>query len=532
MRHRHHTGSTDVEAYCQLLSHLPGDQVAVHCSARSETFSVEVARIGADREVVWRRSGLRAADQHSEQLDDTDEAWAHGCDWPVGFVVPTERSWPSGFYHIRLVPDADAGGGAGGHGEAFFVLRPTPEPPTDRTARLLLVLSTNTWNAYNQWGGRCLYSGARQVSFSRPLERGYLHRPSRDGFDGRVANTDGDREHTALRRYQAEGHWPLWTASAGWHNWERRFVAWAESNGHVIDVAVNSDLEFHPEVLEGTTGLLSVGHDEYWSWPMRDAVDHWVEGGGRWAVFSGNTCFWQVRYADGGRTMICHRSTARTTDRVDDLRLMTGMWSDPLIGRAENSTTGLSFTRGGYVRMGDAESTGSGAYTIHRPDHWALDSTGLRRGDQVGGDQFVVAYEVDGCDLRWIEGLPEPTGSDGTPTYLEIIATAPARLISITADRCEAPAALWADVEPPGDLEFTATVLFGDDRPEHVARIARGHAVMGSFRRGRGSVFNAGTTDWAYGLGRPGPADPAVERITRNVLQHLVGGPGTVARQR
>ena len=541
-RHVHYTGVPDVEGYCRPLSLEPGGRVAVHCSARAESFTVEVARIGGERTVVWRRSGLKAADQRSEDLADDDRAWARGCDWPVGVDIDTDPAWPSGFYHLRLVPEGPSDP-ARGHdesaGDAFFVLRPSP----GRRDNPLLVLSTNTWNAYNQWGGRCLYSGATEVSFARPLERGYLQRPAStdptlpDGFDGRVANIDGDPEHRALQRYQADGGWPLWTGSAGWHNWERRFVAWAESHRWRIDVAVNADLEFHPDVLEGANGLLSVGHDEYWSWAMRDAVDDWVERGGRWAVFSGNTCFWQVRFTDGGDTMVCHRGSARTTDVVggrpgDPVGArprMTGAWSDPWVGRPENTTTGLSFTRGGYYRMGRAVADGDGTYTVHRPDHWALRGTGLAEGDRLGMDRsgdsrsrFIVGYEVDGCELDAGPGRrPAPTGRDDTPADLEVVATAPARLISITADRCEAPAALWADVDPPGDLESTAIMLFGDDGPDSIARIARGHAVMGSFRRGAGTVFNAGTTDWTYGLGPPGEPVADVSRITDNVLRHI-----------
>ena len=40
---------------------------------------------------------------------------------------------------------------------------------------------------------------------------------------------------------------------------------------------------------------------------------------------------------------------------------------------------------------------------------------------------------------------------------------------------------------------------------------------MGTFRRGKGTVFNAGTADWAYGLDR----DPLVQVVTRNVMSRL-----------
>ncbi|RIK29444.1 MAG: hypothetical protein DCC55_37920, partial [Chloroflexi bacterium] len=86
--------------------------------------------------------------------------------------------------------------------------------------------------------------------------------------------------------------------------------------------------------------------------------------------------------------------------------------------------------------------------------------------------------------------------------------------------QCEAPEPLWASIEPPGDLEFTALRLFGDPSPENIARVAHGNAVMGVFTRG-GTVFNAGSTEWAYGLDH----DPLVQRVTKNVLERLARSP-------
>ncbi|MGB5758701.1 MAG: N,N-dimethylformamidase beta subunit family domain-containing protein, partial [Acidimicrobiales bacterium] len=159
------------------------------------------------------------------------------------------------------------------------------------------------------------------------------------------------------------------------------------------------------------------------------------------------------------------------------------------------------------------------AYTVHRPDHWAFAGTGLRWGDQLGTGSFVVGYEVDGCAFTTVNGLPEPTGEDSAPAGLQMLATSPARLLSIDDDRCEAPEALWASIEPPGDLEGVSMVLFGDASEENLARLAHGHAVMASFERGAGTVFNAGSADWAYGL----DGDRTVQQVTGNVLRRLGG---------
>lgn len=504
-----------VEGYPSKLSYLPGEEIAFHCSAQARTFTAEIARIGAVREIVWRREGIPGSFYPAPA-----QAYATGCNWPVTFALRVPDAWRSGFYEVTLTADGATGLEAVSH--ACFVVR-SPQPGSE--APILLALSTNTYNAYNKWGGACLYTGATHVSFARPLERGYVVKPVDAGYDGRAASIEpaGDPEHRRLLVYLEKHKLPLWTVSAGWWNWERRFVQWAERNGYRIDLAVNSDLEFHAEVLAGYRLLLSVGHDEYWSWGMRDAVDDFVNRGGNVAFFSGNAVYWQVRFEDEGRTMVCYKAKAHEADPVmgtAQQRLLTSIWSDPLIGRPENLTTGLSFCRGGYVRMGQGVPRSSGAYTVYRPDHWVFAGTGLRYGDLLGAGSYIVGYEVDGCALTLHNGLPVPTHEDSTPEGFAILGTSPARLLSITPAQCEAPEPLWASIEPPGDLEFTALRLFGDPSPENIARVAHGNAVMGVFTRG-GTVFNAGSTEWAYGLDH----DPLVQRVTKNVLERLARSP-------
>ena len=87
-----------------------------------------------------------------------------------------------------------------------------------------------------------------------------------------------------------------WVAEAGWSNWEGPFLRWAESQGYAVDVATSTDLHADPLCLAQYKAMLSVGHDEYWSWEMRDAVEEFVNSGGNVAFFSGNNVCWQVRF--------------------------------------------------------------------------------------------------------------------------------------------------------------------------------------------------------------------------------------------
>jgi hypothetical protein len=71
---------------------------------------------------------------------------------------------------------------------------------------------------------------------------------------------------------------------------------------------------------------------------------------------------------------------------------------------------------------------------------------------------------------------------------------------------------------PPENLQIIARDVFGEEGERAEDRILRGHAVMASFARGKGEVFNGGTTEWVHGLAAD---DPFIVQITRNVLQRF-----------
>jgi N,N-dimethylformamidase beta subunit-like, C-terminal len=440
-----------IEGYTDQLSYVAGDSIAFHTSTSALKYDVEIAREGAQREVVWTQADLPGA-EHAVP----DDASANGCRWPVAFRLTLPETWKSGYYSVQMRV-ADQGGAftqrnrRTADGTAFFVVRPALP---GASARILLQLSTNTYNAYNNWGGYSLYAyhgrnnvQGRRVSFDRP--------PSSQFF-----------------------------------TWEQPFVAWAEANGYALDYAVNSDLEFHPELLKAYPLILSVGHDEYWSAPMRDHLEAYIAQGGNVAFFSGNAVCWQVRSEENGRALVCWKQAFKQDPLYPggDHRLLSTAWSHYLVNRPENQLTGVGFLFGGFHLSHGQYMDGSGAFTVYRPDHWIFAGSGLKQGDTFGGKDTIVGYECDGCEFTMKDGLPEPTHRDGTPESFVILATAPAR---------------WH----PDDCEWY----------ERWEKGREGAAMLGIYHRG-GTVVTTGTTDWAHGLRGP---DPAVDRITRNVLDRL-----------
>ena len=117
----------------------------------------------------------------------------------------------------------------------------------------------------------------------RPMAPGFLVKPEPHR---RKMQPEPDREALWFFEWAEPLGLSVWSGGAGWWNWERAFLHWAERNGYAVDVAISTDLETVPGLLDGYRLFASVGHDEYWSWGMRDALDAHTAGGGNAAILS------------------------------------------------------------------------------------------------------------------------------------------------------------------------------------------------------------------------------------------------------
>lgn len=502
-----------IACYTDRLSARPGEAVALHASASNGPCRLEIARVGAGREVVLVLERLTVGDHPVPEHVDRE-----GCGWPRATTFEIGADWASGYYDIALT---DAAGETANH---FVCVLP---PKGQRRARAALVLSTNTYHAYNWWGWANAYcdvtalmsrradlptamAGAIGVlSTRRPFPQMLVAAPA---DVPRLVNLRG--RGFEERPFAGDPAWPRrrelspYDRSAGFLNkWEHAFAAWAETEAIGLDYFTDADLEA-PGALDGYAAAIVAGHSEYWSGPQRDEIERFVDAGGNLAVFSGNTAFWKVRFEDQGATFVCHKWRGFEADPAARVETATHLWSHQAFGRPEAAITGLSFLFGGYHRLGNCVARGQAGYTVYDDKHWALAGCDLFYGDVIGGEVPFLGYENDGCRFQFgPDGLPKPVAELGVPEGLEIIALAPCAF-------GEDPKAGYPPLIPPERLDVIARDVFGlEPTPETDARLIRGHAVMAAFARGRGQVFNGGTTEWAHGL-----ADPFIARITRNVL--------------
>lgn len=503
--------------YTDRLSVRPGERFTLHASVRGPA-KLEIARVGLHREVVATFDGVATAEHPVP-----DDADAKGCGWPACLEVEA-GDWRSGYYDLVLT---DAAGQSTRH---FVCVRPAKGK---RGANAAIVLATNTYHSYNWWGGASAYSDVTSLmtgkkSFPEAMEGAIGVLSTQRPFIQLIVGAPEDAPRLINMRkrgfneapFASDMAWMLshgcspYDGSAGFLNkWEHAFTVWAEREGYVIDYHTDYDLDAEADVLEGYSCALFVGHSEYWSAKERNQVERFVDAGGGAAILSGNTCFWKVRWEDEGRTYVCKkwRGFEDEADRADPANA-THLWSHPAFGRPEANLTGLSFILGGYHRLGMCVARGQAGFTIYDDKHWALAGSDLFYGDVIGDDVPLIGYENDGCRFQFDDyGLPKATPMLGVPENLEIIGAAPCAL-------GEEPDRGYAPLIPPERLDVLAEAAYGDPSPENQAKILKGHAVVASFKRGKGEVFNSGTTEWAHGLAA---GNPFIAQITRNVLSRF-----------
>ncbi|HEV7254367.1 MAG TPA: N,N-dimethylformamidase beta subunit family domain-containing protein [Mesorhizobium sp.] len=505
----------EVYTYTDCISYDPGEEVVFRSSATAHVWSLEIYRDGLRPETVHRVEAI--AGEHAPTPPD---AYRTGCNWPVSHRWRLPEDLRSGFYRVVSSCARPNGGKFVQH--HFFVVRPTPR--THR-AKILLVLTTGTWTAYNDFGGANHYFGivgpernlpSPVLSLERPWTRGIVWLPP--GAPRICADPEpefGDAPRYPMKEWAFANGFGQYYAAAGWAQYERHFVLWAEKEGYELDFITQTDLHYRPEILGAYPCVTIVGHDEYWTREMRLATEAYVERGGRLARFGANF-LWQIRLENDGKRQVCYKFKAACEDPVagtDQAHLLSTAWEDKDVRWPGASTVGVNGVHGLYASWGGFAPHGQRGFTVYRPEHWAFAGTGLHYADIFGDKSRIFAYEVDGLDYTFRHGLPYPVPVEGQPDTIQILAMAPAVL---------------AEDEPDGegfryyvrgsDHEGLVKCVTGEVTPEGLARYKYGSGMMVQMSRGKGEVLTAATCEWVMGLKR---GDPFTQRITRNVLDRF-----------
>lgn len=266
--------------------------------------------------------------------------------WPVAARVKIGRNWASGYYEAELV--LRSGPGSGTATLVPFLV----SPPRSSRSAILVVAATNTWQAYNNWGGKSLYaynsvggSPAVEVSFDRPLA--------------------------------PTGQNPL--------SWEYPFVRFLEQNGFDATYTTDDGVDANPAQLLRHRLVIDLGHDEYWSPRMRAAFLRARAKGVNLAFIGGDQGTWQVRYADDRRALVEYRTASADPDPV--LAQKTTRFRS--IGEPECALRGVQY-EGGLAKATDPPRSYVPAPGLSTTS-WAL-GTGVQTSAPLLG---TVGYEWD-----------------------------------------------------------------------------------------------------------------------------------------
>ena len=363
------------------------------------------------------------------------------------YVVAPERG---GLYYFHVE----------GESGARFSFPWVVAPRTPR-ADIAVLASTNTWNAYNNFGGRSNYVNAAGLPDAPVLvPRMELRRYRESSFSEHQFGDDAypplsfDRPEPLNQIGPGEGpldpirgRQPCHLASAEW-----RLLSWLERTGYRHDLYADAHLHDGTLELDAYRVLVLNTHPEYWSARMYDRVYRWVhERGGKLAYLGGNGADCEVEFTGDGALRF-------RTEAVEDGPYESRMARSH---RPTSALLGVVFTSTGAMT--------AAPYRVVDAGHWAFAGTGL-----ADGDVFGTASLHERCSGGASGHETDKTGA-GTPDGAVVLARG---------------------TNPDGG---GAELV---------------HLTTGS----GGEVFAAGSITWSTSV----PVDPAVAAVTRNVLDRFL----------
>lgn len=361
----------EIEGFASRTSVNRGEDIEFFVSSTDPTYTLEVFRMGwyggAGARKVLSATVVNGTSQTVPPPDPSNGLIE--CQWTNPYDLhiadssdPTD--WASGIYLAKLTA-----GNSGKQSYIVFVVRDDA-----RRSDLFFQSSVTTFQAYNDWGGMSLYSTPRAhaVSFNRPYDRN---------------NGAGD-----------------------FLSWEYSMVRFAERGGYDVTYTTDVDTHENGDQLLSHKAFLSVGHDEYWSWAMRDHVEEARDQGINLAFFGANASYWQIRFlpsfvsGDRDRTIVCFKSVKSDpmSESFAYRHLTTTNFRRWPADRPEDAMIGTMYVYNTYV----------GDIVVTDASSWVFANTGLHNGDHLFG---LLGYEVD----RIYDNAPDKVHSVAHSPYLD-----------------------------------------------------------------------------------------------------------------
>jgi hypothetical protein len=438
-----------------------GEAVNFYVSTNAPGYSIRVYRSGfyggKGARQMTSVDGLPGQEQPA-CLDEPTTGLRSCANWAISYTLGIPADWVSGIYFAVLTRSDD-----GRQSSLTFVVRNDQRP-----SEVLYQYSLSTYQAYNNYGGKSLYS-----------------------FNSGVCDTVSGAPR-AVKVSLARPHIVPPMDPTSYFRVDYPMVYWLEAQGY--DVGYSTSFDTHRS---GTVGqhnalldhrvFLAVGHDEYWSREMRAAMTEARDAGVHLAYFTGNTGYWKIRMEPdpwtGQPDLVMVTYKTAEGGPADPTGEPTSLWRDPTgPNQPENALVGVQF-------VGDNDGQ---FFPLRIPSELAKDpvfrNTGLEHmlaGTHADIGEKLVGWEWDGL-----------TENGLTPPGLTLLAASPA---------------------------------YGDIALREIEGYRVGTAVSNASRYIASSgaiVFAAGTIQWSWGLAIVEP-DRRVQQLTYNLLSDMGIQPAT-----
>jgi hypothetical protein len=451
------TPANQIQGFANLNYAAAGQTVQLYVSTPSPTLRVVAYRMGwyggTGAREVWSSSVVAGHQQPACPL--TTGVNMVSCDnWTPSLSMPVTGAFVQGDYLLKLT-------GSGGQ-EGYIPL--VIWDPTSQ-ATYLLVARTFTEQAWNTYGGYSFYQGegpcppgsgsypvcnrARVVSLDRPYGSGY----GASDFFG--------------------NEFPL--------------VEFCEEHGLDVTYVTDVTLDAYPQIALHHKVLLSLGHDEAWSYNEREAAQTAEAHGVNVVFFGAAAVLRHVRLQSSllgpDREEVDYRDSSEDplNGQGNPNQVTGNTWSSPPTSWSEIPFVGENYS--GYLT-----GTNTVPFVVYDSSAWIFKGTGLTDGSQIPG---VIASDID-------------HQSPGEPANLQVLGHSPIPLPLIYTNQ-----GTW------GNQTYSDMTYYTDPQS---------HA----------GVLDTGTVNWIYSM-RPCPTPVAscpaltVQKITGNLLWLFGQGPAGVS---
>ncbi len=449
---------------------------------------------GRSSSFVEDPEGYAALHFHDDDLDDAR--------WPVGLGLDLPDETPSGLYAVCLktadhedqVPFVVSAAGRGKErtGEGLAVLLPTLTYLAYADEHELL----SNPDSYGDFTGLEVEDVELTWRDGYAIEEGYLslYDVHRDGSTVPYASL-----RRPLLNMRPDYVWPLIGGPHG-VGMDLRLLRWLEARGFDYEVIADHDLDRDGEAtLDGFRAVITGGHPEYWTSPMLNGLEGYLDAGGRLVYLGGNGLYWvtgidpERRYvAEVRRGQAGSRpsSSPPGENRLTTTREMGGLWRHR--GRASQELLGVGTTATGAGRGRPYKRT-----RASRDPRFSWVFEGIQ-DDEVGAAGGILGgvagYEFDRADSEL-----------GTPPHATVIASA--------TD--------FAEPYRPMIEDFTGT---GPQLGDSSNGLVRADMVMAIDGDG-GGVFSTGSAAWCGSLADESGDSTDVGILTANVIRRFLSVP-------